>query len=106
MKQNKQEQETATVAYMIHYYCHKKHGSKHRCKHCEELYQYAILRIQCCPFMHTKTFCSACKVHCYKAEKREQICQVMRYSGPRMLLHKPIMAIRHILIERKEKKIL
>ena len=35
-----------------------------------------------CPFMETKTFCSACKVHCYAKEQREQIRAVMRYAGP------------------------
>ena len=34
--------------------------------------------------METKTFCSACKVHCYKPEMREQIRTVMRWSGPLM----------------------
>jgi hypothetical protein len=28
---------------------------------------------------------------------REQIRQVMRYAGPRMLLHNPILTIRHLL---------
>lgn len=31
------------------------------------------------PFMETKTFCSQCKVHCYKKDKREQIRKVMRF---------------------------
>ena len=45
------------------------------------------------PFMETKTFCSQCKVHCYKKDKREQIRKVMRFSGPRMLVYHPIMAV-------------
>ncbi len=28
--------------------------------------------------METKTFCSACKTHCYKPQMREAIRQVMR----------------------------
>lgn len=35
-------------------------------KMCEDLYKYACLRIDKCPFMETKTFCSGCKVHCYQ----------------------------------------
>ena len=54
-----------------------------------------------CPFMETKTFCSKCQVHCYKKDMREKIKEVMRFSGPRMLFHHPIIAIRH-LIERKK----
>lgn len=49
--------------------------------------------------METKTFCSACKIHCYRAHRREQIRQVMCYSGPRMLLHHPLMTLRHLWIE-------
>ena len=50
------------------------------------------------------TFCSNCKVHCYKPEMREKIREVMRFSGPRMILYHPIMAIRHVIESRKEKK--
>ena len=54
--------------------------------------------------METKTFCSNCRVHCYKLEMRERIRKVMRFSGPRMLLYHPIMAIRHVIESRKEKR--
>lgn len=67
----------------------------------QELKDYACMRIDKCPFMESKSFCSACKVHCYKKEKQEQIRMVMRWSGPRMLLHHPIMAIRHLWIDKK-----
>lgn len=56
------------------------------------------------PFMETKTFCSNCKVHCYKPEMREKIREVMRYSGPRMIFHHPAAAIRHVILTKKEKK--
>lgn len=54
--------------------------------------------------METKTFCSNCKVHCYKPDMREKIREVMRFSGPRMLFYHPIMAIRHVMESRKEKR--
>lgn len=68
----------------------------------EELKAYAVMRINKCPFMETKTFCSACKVHCYRAEKREQIRMVMRWSGPRMLLHHPLMTLHHLWVENED----
>ena len=37
--------------------------------------------------METKTFCSNCKVHCYKPEMRKKIRAVMRFSGPRMIFY-------------------
>lgn len=43
-------------------------------------------------FRH-KTKCHKCSVHCYMPEMRERIKEVMRYSGPRMLLHHPVEAM-------------
>ena len=68
------------------------------------LRDYADARVDHCPHMATKTFCSVCKTHCYKPEMREQIRQVMRWSGPRMLFHHPVLAIRHLVETRKQKK--
>ena len=34
----------------------------------------------------------------------EQIRQVMRFSGPRMIFHHPLTAVRHVLDTKKEKK--
>ena len=103
--QNKREQEKQTVSLMIRLYCSKKHGSKKAlCSECETLRQYAVLRSDKCPFMETKTFCSNCHVHCYHPKMRERIREVMRFSGPRMLFHHPIMAIRHVLESRKEQR--
>ncbi len=56
-------------------------------KMCENLYKYACLRIDKCPFMETKTFCSGCKVHCYQKEYRSQVKKVMRFSGKYMLFY-------------------
>lgn len=56
------------------------------------------------PLYETKTFCSNCKVHCYKPEMREKIRQVMRFAGPWMLLYHPGAAIRHMLETYKEKR--
>ena len=100
----KRNDEIQTIRFMIGLYCKKRHHHDCLCKECEELLDYAQKRIECCPFMETKTFCSACKVHCYEKEKREQIRIVMRFSGPRMLLYHPIMAIRHVIETRKGKR--
>ena len=102
--QTKREREKETVSLMIRLYCRKKHGGKELCPACAELDAYARLRSDKCPFMETKTFCSNCKVHCYKKDMREKIREVMRFSGPRMIFHHPIMAIRHVIESKKEKK--
>lgn len=103
--QGKREREKRTVALMIQLYCRKNHGTKKNlCPECKALSQYAMQRSDKCPFMETKTFCSNCRVHCYKPEMREKIREVMRFSGPRMILHHPVMAVRHVIESKKEKK--
>jgi hypothetical protein len=102
---DKRNQEKVLVSQMIHLYCRKKHKSKNGlCDECKELDDYARLRSEKCPFMETKTFCSNCKVHCYKPLMREKIREVMKFSGPRMIFHHPIMAIKHVIETKKEKQ--
>lgn len=103
--ESKREREKETVSLMIRIYCKKNHGTKHGlCKECAELEEYARMRSDKCPFMETKTFCANCKVHCYKPDMREKIRKVMRFSGPRMIFSHPIMATRHLIETKKEKK--
>lgn len=105
MGKSKREKEKETVALMIRIYCGKKHGTgKKLCNECEALLQYAMQRSDRCPFMETKTFCSNCRVHCYKPEMRGKIREVMRFSGPRMIFHHPVMAVRHVIESKKEKR--
>ena len=108
MKQEKNEQkrlqEQEIVQEMVAIYCEKKHGIKGGfCPECQELLQYAKERTRKCPFIETKTFCSACHVHCYRTDMREKMKQVMKFSGPRMLVRKPKMAIYHMIVTIKSK---
>lgn len=101
----KREKEKELVSQMISLYCKRKHGNKKGlCEQCEELEAYAKMRSDKCPFMETKTFCSNCRVHCYQPAMREKIKEVMRFSGPRMIFTHPIIAIKHVIEAKKEKK--
>ena len=102
----KRADEKLLVSEMIALYCRKQHKTPkgQLCPACQELQDYALARIDKCPFIETKTFCSACKVHCYKPEMREKIRAVMRFSGPRMLLYHPILAIWHLICSMREKR--
>ena len=111
--QDKREREKEMVSDMILLYCQKQHKSIRKatglkktdlCPECAELEAYARMRSDKCPFMETKTFCSNCKVHCYKKDMRERIRLVMRFSGPRMIFYHPVMAIRHLILSKKEKR--
>ncbi len=92
------EREKVTVEHMIRLYCrHHHHPQADICQDCNELLQYAITRVDKCIFGENKPVCAECKVHCYKKDMRERVREVMRYSGPRMLLHHPVLAIRHMI---------
>lgn len=92
------------VGQMIALYCRKNHGSKELCPECAELLNYAMGKIDRCPFMETKSFCSNCKVHCYQNEYRQRIRQVMRFSGPRMIFVHPVMSVKHLIASKREKR--
>ena len=101
----KREAEKAMVSLMIKLYCNKIHDTKKElCAEFAELESYARSRSEHCPFMENKTFCSNCKVHCYKPEMREKIREVMRFSGPRMMLYHPCAAMHHVICTMREKK--
>ena len=101
----KRQREKAMVNEMIALYCRKKHGTRGGlCPDCAALAAYAQQRSDRCPFMETKTFCSACKVHCYQPEMREKIRTVMRWAGPRMLPVHPVLSIKHVIVTMKARR--
>ena len=103
--QTKREREKRMVSQMIALYCRKKHHTRGGlCPQCAALDAYAKMRADKCPFMETKTFCSNCRIHCYKPDMRAKIREVMRFAGPRMILHHPVAAIRHVVETRKEQR--
>jgi hypothetical protein len=97
--------ETKTVVAMINMYCKDNHGTRELCNECSELQDYAIKRLNDCPFQEGKTTCTRCPVHCYKSAMRERIRTVMRYSGPRMVYKHPVLALFHIIDSRRKKPI-
>ena len=102
----KRQREKRVVAEMIALYCRDNHTGRRGelCPECAALTAYAHARSDRCPFMENKTFCSNCRVHCYSGDMRERIRRVMRYSGPRMLRTHPILAVRHLLESRLERR--
>ncbi|MDI8106979.1 nitrous oxide-stimulated promoter family protein, partial [Salmonella enterica subsp. enterica serovar Anatum] len=41
-----------------------------------------------------KPACKQCPVHCYQPAKREEMKQIMRWAGPRMLWRHPVLTVR------------
>ena len=97
--------EKKTVDAMIRLYCREHHEADGGlCSECQKLHDFAMLRLTYCPFQENKSTCAKCLVHCYKPELRTKISRVMRYSGPRMLLHHPILALHHVFDGRRKPK--
>lgn len=90
------EEEKRVVEQMIHLYCKYYEGNDTLCASCQELLQYARERLSRCPFGDKKSTCRKCSIHCYKPDLRERMRGVMRFAGPRMLMHYPIDAIKHM----------
>lgn len=123
----KREREAQMVSQMIALWCRGHHGGGHEgkqapkgeepirvklglrtitlCPECAELQAYAVARIERCPHMGTKTFCSACPSHCYRPAMRERIREVMRWSGPRMICYRPVTAVRHAMVTVQVKRV-
>jgi hypothetical protein len=95
--------EFKTIAVMLRMYCRTHHGSKDAsiCCDCIELHDYARRRLERCVFGEAKPTCVKCTVHCYKADMRERVRRVMRWAGPRMLWRHPVLAVRHLIDERR-----
>lgn len=93
------KREQKTIRTMIRMYCSGLHKGDSLCSGCEDLETYAMQRIDKCPFEDCKPTCVKCHVHCYKPTMREQIRQVMRYAGPRMLFSHPWLTLWHYIDE-------
>jgi hypothetical protein len=105
MSKTRIAREHETISVMIGMYCRHRHQSNgYLCDDCLHLDEYSDKRIQNCRFGDQKPVCTKCPVHCYKPEMREQIREVMRYSGPRMIKDHPYLAIMHIIDKNRFKQ--
>jgi hypothetical protein len=99
----RRDRERRTVAAMIAIFCGERHASgASLCGECSELEAYTRLRLEKCPYGEEKPTCVDCPIHCYQPRRREEIRGVMAFSGPRMLLSHPVVAIRHMIDGRRK----
>jgi len=98
---NRIEREKQTVQMMIELYC------KHRLKQntipeeYQQLTAYAHSRLDHCRFGENKSVCKKCPIHCYAPKERQQIREVMRWVGPRMMIFAPKATLIHGFINLK-----
>ncbi|NLE05371.1 MAG: nitrous oxide-stimulated promoter family protein [Crenarchaeota archaeon] len=97
------EREKKTIEHMVNLYCKKQHKTKNTlCSDCKEFLDYAKMRLDKCPFQENKSTCGKCLIHCYNPEMKEKAKKIMRYSGPRLMLYHPILALHHVWDGRKK----
>ncbi|MCW8994408.1 MAG: nitrous oxide-stimulated promoter family protein [Psychromonas sp.] len=96
--------EYKTIKAMVTIYCpvhhHRPKKSDH-CKKCADFLVYANEKLDRCPYGQNKPTCNKCPIHCYKKAQRQQAKEIMRYAGPRMLIWHPILAVKHLLDEKR-----
>ncbi len=100
--------EKKTVEEMIRLYCHEHHATagKELCADCQALCDYTFLRVKKCVFKEDKPTCKNCTIHCYSQERKAQVKEIMRYSGPRMMFHSPGLALIHLIDGWKDKALI
>ena len=102
-----------TLATFVRVYCEAKHdGQTHvvfkgfdmkaiagqhlcLCPQCTKLLHHAFVKRTACP-RDPKPQCKDCPTHCYAKVYREQIREVMRFSGMRLLLRGRIDYLFHL----------
>ena len=82
-RERKIEADLALARRFTEVYCRRhrhNQGTPGLCTGCQELVDYARARLERCPY-DPKPKCKKCPTHCYKPALREQMKQVMRFSG-------------------------
>lgn len=94
--------ELKTIRVMLRIACRDRHGTAEGlCADCTALADYAAKRLALCPYGPDKPTCANCKIHCYGPRQREQVREMMRYAGPRMLTRHPYLAVMHLVDGRR-----
>jgi len=96
--------EKITVTKMIDLYCLHNHENIETCDECRALKSYSSNKLDKCIYRNNKPACRKCPVHCYAPNQRDKIKEIMRFSGPRLILTNPILSLIHVLKMFKLKK--
>ncbi|MCZ8132559.1 MAG: nitrous oxide-stimulated promoter family protein [Steroidobacteraceae bacterium] len=107
--------EFRTLGFMMQAWCKGRHPDLPKqarlaagvfptlCEECAALLEYAAFRLEKCPYGEAKPTCANCPVHCYRKAPREQMREVMRTTGPGLLLTHPILSIRHLFVDGRRR---
>jgi hypothetical protein len=107
-----------TLANFIRVYCHDRHADRatelvtlathdveaihgrplELCESCRRLLAHAFTKRTRCP-MEPKPACKRCPDHCYHPTYRQQIREVMKYSGRKLVLRGRLDYLFHLLFD-------
>ena len=93
--------EIKTVTRIVQLYEQRHPAPADTPEHYRDLLAYAVKRLEKCRYGEDKPACKQCPVHCYQPKPREEMKVIMRWAGPRMLWHHPILAVRHLIDDKK-----
>jgi hypothetical protein len=100
LDQGRLRREWRTMQAMVGLYCeghgHSRPDDARLCGECASFLEYAGRRLEKCPYGAAKPTCAKCPIHCYKPQPREFARQMMRWSGPRMMLRHPWLSLTHL----------
>lgn len=97
----KERKDLKVLALFTSVYCQSHHSAKRKplndlpsgltslkryecCDGCTDFLRYAIERRLSCP-LDPKPVCKHCTVHCYRKGHREQVREIMRFSGKTLI---------------------
>lgn len=73
-------------------------GKETLCLDCAELLEYGMQKRAVCP-LEPKPTCRSCRIHCFSAEYRQKIREIMAYSGRKMILRGRLDYLWHYFIK-------
>jgi hypothetical protein len=96
--QEKKFKDLMILAKFVEVYCKGKHMDKGKkrwkdkeariqielCNECMSIMDYSADRLRLCP-QNPKPTCKKCEIHCYAPDQRQQIREIMRYSGMELM---------------------
>jgi hypothetical protein len=97
------QREARTIQAMVDIHCRLEHGGSGRCAECQALLEYALERLEACPFASDKPTCANCAVHCYRPDMRARVRTVMRRAGPHMTYRHPVLAFVHLAVDGRRR---
>ena len=95
-----QKKDIRLIGKFVEVYCAGKHrttgrslvalpagsGERSLCPECSAFLEYAIAKRLKCPLEDEKPSCKHCRIHCYDAERRVKVREVMSYAGRRLMM--------------------